>query len=1420
VLRGNTHPLARAEFDAGLAPRSQPMSRMMLVLRRSDAQQAALEQLLAAQQDPSSPQFHQWLTPASFGTRFGPSDQDVATVTDWLRSQGFSDIHLDNGRRIVEFSGTAGQVAAAFSTSIHHYNVNGSVYSANAADPQIPQALSPVVAGIVTLHNFPRQRHSRIAGTFTRTASGSIERLAASPSRQSSSRGVTPQSTTSYNGQTFYAVSPYDFATIYNVLPLWTASSPIDGAGQVIAIVGQTDINPQDFVGFRNLFSLPLGNTGTPTGTQYLNILHNGDAPGINGDETEADLDTQWSSAVAKAATIDFVVSASTETAAGVDLSAEYIIDNNLAPVMSTSYGECELGLGSSGNAFYNSLYQQAAAQGITVMTSSGDSSAAGCDPSDFPEASYGLAVSGLNSTPYNVSVGGTDFYMPGNGSTYWNATNNSTTNASAKSYIPELAWNDGCANSVLGSLSTFSGRTPEQVCNDSAFWYAPYNLLAIAGGGGGKSSCTHSDGATPSSCSTPYPKPTWQAGPGVPADGVRDVPDVSLFAANGEFGSFYVVCEQDQTDSPCGLNSSPTSPVTFDFIGIGGTSASSPAFAGIMALVNQKTGSRQGNANYVLYKLAAQQSATSCNSATGSGSSCIFNDVTLGSNVVPCLLTSPNCTSTNPGDYVGILSGNPSTTGYDLATGLGSVNVANLVHGWNNVGRTSSSTGLELTPLSAIHGSALTATVSVSSNAGTPTGLVSVNGNAPNGSQSSGALTDGQWTQTLNSLPGGNYAVTAHYAGDATFAASDSSPITVSISAEPSVETLQAKVVDPVTGIIATVSTAPYGSYFLIRGNVAGKSGYGIPTGSISITDNGAPFDSGAYPLSSDGSAEDSTVTFNTGTHTLAEGYSGDASFSPGTGSQSLIVTPMPMTCTYQANTTVLRPGWGLNLGIFAKAKPAHSTDFFYIPSGSTPAPTGTLSIYEGATLIGGPYPPSGSSGGAILPCYTGGCYDVPTLYTQQNVDAPQILEPLQPVTVVYSGDANHAACTSTPLILTDQTGPVASYLNTYFTNLQYPFPQDSTANVTVYVTPQTPAPAFEPPYPNATGTIQALVDGTAAGSPVTVSAQGSTAISVPASGLAVGDHTLSFSYSGDATYLPSTGGNYNITVAGPDFSLSPTSTSATIQSGSTTPAQSIQVVPSSGFTGAVTFSCSGLPRDASCVFSPSSVAPGNATSLTISTVQASVIHAPSQAALTPAARPHRVGARTTLLAIGVLLFLPFATRKRPRALLALTAFLILPLLSSCGGATAPSGGGGNGSGPPPPLGTSSVNLAATPLSPLENSSVTFTAGITGYGTSVPATGSVTFYLDGSTTGTSAPVQSAASGTVAATYTTSFATAGTHTVTANYSGDSTLEPGSSGIFNVIVGYANGTPPGSYSVTVTGTSGSLSHSIPLYLTVQ
>ena len=398
-----------------------------------------MQQLLAQQQDPTSANYHQWLTPQQFGQQFGPADQDIQTITSWLQSHGFQVTRISNGRTVIEFSGTAAQVQEALHTTIHQYAVPGpnglENHWANSSDPQIPAALTPVVAGVRSLHNFPATPMNHFAGVFQKDKqSGKIL-----PAEPLTIPQFTPGSGCGILGGPCEGLGPYDLATIYDISPLWNAATPIDGTGQTIAIVGETDINPNDWTAFWNMFGV-----ATPKGT--LNIIHDGPDPGFQSDEPEADIDTQWSSAVAKGATIDFVISESTEATLGVDLSAEYIVDNNLAPVMSESYGICELGIGTTGNAYYNALWQQASAQGITVLISSGDQGSSVCDRG-ASAAQFGLAVNGFGSTPYNVAVGGTDFNDLTTTSKYWNLTNN-TNQANAKGYIPEMTWNDTCTNS------------------------------------------------------------------------------------------------------------------------------------------------------------------------------------------------------------------------------------------------------------------------------------------------------------------------------------------------------------------------------------------------------------------------------------------------------------------------------------------------------------------------------------------------------------------------------------------------------------------------------------------------------------------------------------------------------------------------------------------------------------------------------------------------------------------------------------------------------------------------------------------------------------------------------------------------------------------------------------------------------------
>ena len=961
VLRGNVHPKARAEFDRGAVADAQPVTRIVLVLQRSAEQEAALRQLMEQQQSKNSPNYHAWLTPEQFGQQFGPADADVRAVTDWLTSHGFQNVKVSKGKTVVEFSGNAGLVRNAFGTEIHKFNVNGEEHFANVSDPQIPAALAPVVAGLRSLHNFHPKPQARQLGSFRRMETGEIRPLF---------------NYTDSNGQ-FFAMGPADFAMIYNITtPVATA-----GAGQSIAIVGQSNINLQDVTDFRAMFGLPAYTAG------QLNVILNGPDPGTGlvngdfGDEGESDLDVEWAGAVAPAATIDFVVTESgqTDLTAGIDGSAIYIVDNNVSPILSESYGSCEAGLGSGGNAFYNSLWQQAAAQGITVVISAGDNGSAGCDPAqnaaNIDAAANGLAISGIASTPYNIAMGGTDFDDVGNQSTFWNTANTSTTLpilASAKGYIPEKTWNDSCA--AGGSTTACTAA----IINGN---FSTGSDLAAGSGG-------------PSSVYTGALKPSWQTGLG---DTARDIPDVSLFssdngAMSGRSNSFYIMCQSDQDPtggSGCNLTTT-TSSANHDFLAVGGTSAATPTFAAIMALVNQKLG-RQGVANYVLYSLA-QTAANVCSSSTApaTGSSCVFYDVTKGNNSVACVGGSPNCsnTSTAANQFGILVSPANSTTpafsasaapGYDLATGLGTVNVANLLAKWASPGRTATAvtlTSSTVFPITVDSSAAFNG--SVTGSGGTPTGLVVLKNASTGVTLDTIALSSGTFTLSTSFLPGGSYNVIAHYGGDGTFAANDSAPVAVTVAKQNS-----QTVVNFVTASGALTTAAQnvaYGSPYILRIDVENASGqtcenintgvtsFPCPTGAVTLTDNGSalkdfpnaqtPNASGVANLNERGFAEDQLIQLPPGSHSIAASYPGDASYNASSSNTlTVTITQATTTTAVTASPTSIASGGSVTLTATVST-PSNGEP----PCGSGAA--GTVQFKNGGTAISGTVNYTGTSG------------------------------------------------------------------------------------------------------------------------------------------------------------------------------------------------------------------------------------------------------------------------------------------------------------------------------------------------------------------------------------------------------------------------------------------------------------------------
>ncbi len=583
VLGGHLRPAIETASDLGQLPPSARLARVTMFFSKTPQQQAELDQLLAQQQDPASPNYHRWLTPEEFGERFGLSQNDIDRVRQWLQSQGLQVDEVARSRTWISFSGTAQQVGAALRTDFHRYDVRGQTHFSASREPSVPGALAPVVLGFRGLNDFRMKPLAHKASVrFTSEISGN------------------------------HFLAPGDLAAIYNINPLY--GSGFDGRGWAIAVAGQSNIDISDVRTFRNLSGLAANDPLIVLVPQS----YSGDPdPGmVAGDIDEANLDVQWAGAVARGATIKYVYSQNVLDA------FSYIVDQNLAPILSISYGSCEGGASGFTQSDANilaSIAQRANAQGITIVAPSGDSGAADCD-NNSAVAEQGLSVDLPGALPYVTAVGGTRFSGDSaNPSAFWApATSNPNT---ALFYIPETAWNDSTSSD-----------------------------LAATGGGSSRY----------------FPKPSWQTGTGVPNDGARDVPDIALQSSGNHDG--YLVCSRDvATNTPTCMNGFRKA--NGDLTVFGGTSAAVPAFAGIVALINQVSNSAQGNINPHLYAMAA--------ASPGS-----FHDVTTGDNKVPFKASGlADCTTVNP-----VAIGYSAAAGFDLATGWGSIDAQSFVNNWTTV--------------------------------------------------------------------------------------------------------------------------------------------------------------------------------------------------------------------------------------------------------------------------------------------------------------------------------------------------------------------------------------------------------------------------------------------------------------------------------------------------------------------------------------------------------------------------------------------------------------------------------------------------------------------------------------------------------------------------------------------------------------
>jgi hypothetical protein len=974
TLQHNVHPLAQARFDHGAAPGAMSTGRIMLILKRSPAQDIALKQFLSDVQNPASPNYRKWLTPEQYGQRFGVSDTDLNTVTAWLQSQGFTIDKVPQARNVVIFSGNVAQVNQAFHTSIHQYRVNGETHFANSTDPQIPVALAPVVAGVGPLNDF------RPKPTLVKGPSGHFD---------PASKTIKPDLTLSNSsGQFFLYVNPADAATIYDTpnptLNSHYSGTKYDGKGVTLGIAGDSNVVMQDIINYRTAF---LGESSSSVNTPH--VIVDGNDPGIiAGDAVEALLDNEVAGGIAPGATINFYTAADNDFQNGLFLAIYRALDDNQVSILNVSFGACETSQGVGGNAQILAAWQQAAAQGISVTVSTGDSGSAGCDDQNTEtQATQGLAVNGLASTPYNIAVGGTDFDILSTGlpdtsfvdpsSTYVDTSTSGTAPyyRTAQKYIPENPWNDSAnLNAALTpSNSGYASNTPLKFTSNGQ------TVTTIAAAGGGVSSSGYCNGTVVQnndgsfSCNGaigPYPQPAFQTGvTNSVSTSARSLPDVSLLASDGIFGATWVICsdnvsngDSSSTYTDCQTTNGQITQNT-SFGGSGGTSAAAPAFAGMLALILQEEKARTGNpslrlgqADYVLYNLEAN------------GYASVFNDVTSGNNSVYCSGgTQANCGSNS------FLTGYNAGAGYDAASGLGSVDVAKLIANWSKASFSSTRTALNITGFSngnsATHGQKLTFSTTVTSSGGpTPTGQVSIiNSSGVQNSGSIGNLTlsGGSANGTNADLPGGIYNVYAYYGGDVKNAASQSSGIQVTISPESSTTVIGGYIYDPIQGTASVTcddsagnacsgKSVPYGLVTAIDAQPKGASGSTSPaSGNITFADsagqltyNGSTGSSVSVPIASNGLASfnnyyNQNQSLSVGSHSLTAAFGGNASYNASTSSAfTLTVTKGQTTTVAQAT----QKSGSTTVTLQAQI----NTDSIGL------APTGTVTFMQGNKTLG----------------------------------------------------------------------------------------------------------------------------------------------------------------------------------------------------------------------------------------------------------------------------------------------------------------------------------------------------------------------------------------------------------------------------------------------------------------------------------
>jgi trimeric autotransporter adhesin len=1156
ALKGQTRRMDPAAVDLGEVSPSLSTGRMMLLLRRSDEQQAHLGQFLSKVQDPKSAGYRHWMTPAGYGAAYGVSDHDLAAVQQWLQANGLKVEKVAAARNAILFSGTAGGLANAFHTSIHSYRAGQQLHFGNATDPEVPTALAPVIAGVSPMNDFrPRPLH-----------------VLREPARfDAASHHLRPALTGGSDGLNSLYVTPADASIIYdtpnqNFNP--AAKQTLDGTGVTIGIVGYSALAMADVQNYRTAF-LPAGAASNlPT-----QILDGAIDPGIieGGVASEGLLDVEVTGGLAPGAAINYYYAASTDLSDGLILAGLRALEDNNINILSVSYGECEADLGIGGNLEWSELWQQAAAQGISVTVSTGDSGSASCDTDSQSTvaAVRGLSVSGLSSTPYNIAVGGTDYYsLADNFSQYVNTDSGSYPYyGTALSYIPENPWNDSSTvvgNSFTQNLPTYDGVGDTNI---------------IAGGGGLSTLATCqgyflADGSCSQSLSG-YPQPPYQTGFQQQTP-VRSVPDVSLLAANGFFGASWVFCSDSTVDAQGGVYTDCQTDAKGQLVAgtrvglIGGTSAAAPAFAGMLAMISQSQGgARLGQADAVLYNLAQDYNPSLGDPGKYQRA---FHDIAIGNNSVYCASGSPNCDSNN------FLEGYNATPSYDMASGLGSVDLSQLINLWTATNFTSTSNTLSAgtstdamssAAISVVHGTPLNFTTLVTpADATGQFSIVSTSSTNAASFSDYGSL-DGTGTGylTTNDLPGGTYTVYAYYAGDTSHTGSQSSNgINVTISPESSTTTLSFGTYDPITfAINEGVSTVGYGMNTYANAQPFGNNSTvyytgtlqpdGLATGNVTFTSSDGKTQSAA--INSVGIAQLPIGSLAPGTYTYQASYAGDASFGPSSStSQTLTVTKGSTSLQLQSSASAVSPTGQLTLQALLQTD---SVAQF---------PSGNVSAQANGHVYAPAFSSQGYSNGAAADLFT---FTIP---------ASDLVAGSNLVAVNYGGDSNYLAATGS---LSVTLAGVAGTFTLTGPDQSLMLEASQQGSTTISVASLN----------GFTGQVNMSCAVSSAPSGHTPTCQATAATVYGSFGAS---SVLSV-----ATYSDTPAGNYTITVtgvsgqltqsvkiplqatAGPGFALSAADSWISLSSPGQSTGEKLSIQPIQGFTGTVTLACIVAPTPGS---------------------------------------------------------------------------------------------------------------------------------------------------------------------------------------------------------------------------------------------